>query len=100
MRDAIKHEVREDTGLSVDLVRLVGVYSDPSSQIVEYADGRVLHCIAICFECKVSSGTLTLSSETEHLRYFDPYSLSRKILSNHPIRIQDALANRQAAYIR
>jgi ADP-ribose pyrophosphatase YjhB (NUDIX family) len=34
VRDAILREVREETGLSVEVVRLIGVYSDPRVQIV------------------------------------------------------------------
>jgi ADP-ribose pyrophosphatase YjhB (NUDIX family) len=29
VRDAIKREVREETGLTVEVVRLIGVYSNP-----------------------------------------------------------------------
>ena len=34
VRDAIVREVREETGLTVEVLRLIGVYSDPRIQIV------------------------------------------------------------------
>jgi ADP-ribose pyrophosphatase YjhB (NUDIX family) len=100
VRDAIVREVREETGLSVEVVRLIGVYSDPRIQIVRYADGNVVHYISTLYACRILGGDLQTGDETLELRFFDPSALPEDLLPMHRIRIQDALANSPAAFIR
>ena len=98
--DAAIREVREETGLVVTVRRLVGVYSEPSLQVVRYPDGNVWHYVNICFECVVRGGTLTTCDETLSLRYVAPSRLPRTLLPNHRIRIRDACSRRAAAFVR
>jgi ADP-ribose pyrophosphatase YjhB (NUDIX family) len=100
VRDAIVREVREETGLSVELVRLIGVYSDPRLQVVRYPDGNVVHYISTLFACRIVAGDLQTSDETLDLRFFDPADLPDDLVPMHRIRIQDALANSSTAFIR
>ncbi len=100
VRDAIVREVREETGLTVEVLRLIGVYSDPRFQIVRYPDGNVVHYISTLFACRILAGTLQTCDETLDLRFFDPDHLPENLLPMHRIRIQDALANRPTAFIR
>lgn len=51
-------EVREETALAVRVGALVGVYSDPATQVVRYPDGRAVHFVTALFECRVVGGTL------------------------------------------
>jgi len=97
---AVKREVREETGLSVTPRRLIGVYSDPSLQVVRYPDGNVWHYVSLCFECVVRGGELTTCDETLALDWFSPSRLPRPFLANHRIRIRDARARRDAAFVR
>jgi ADP-ribose pyrophosphatase YjhB (NUDIX family) len=97
---AIVREVREETGLSVEIERLVGVYSDPRFQIFRYADGNVVHYINTLFACRIVGGNLLTCEETLDLRFFEPARLPDEMLHSHRIRIQDALANQTEAYIR
>ncbi len=39
VEEAIVREVREETGLQVEVKRLVGLYSDPESQVFTYPNG-------------------------------------------------------------
>ena len=100
VRDAIVREVREETGLSVEVVRLIGVYSDPRIQIVRYPDGNVVHYISTLFACRILAGDLQTGDETLDLRFFDPADLPDDLVPMHRVRIQDALANSPAAFIR
>jgi len=100
VRDAIVREVREETGLSVEVVRLIGVYSDPRVQIVHYPDGNVVHYVSTLFACRIVAGDLRTCEETLALEFFDPADLPDDFLPMHRIRIQDALANSPAAFIR
>jgi ADP-ribose pyrophosphatase YjhB (NUDIX family) len=62
-------ETKEETGLDVEIVRLVGVYSDPN-RLLEYADGNQFQIVAVHFEGRVVGGELTLSDELAEARWF------------------------------
>jgi len=100
LAEAVRREVHEETGLAVVARRLIGVYSDPTLQVVRYPTGHVWHYVNACFECRVMSGTLTTCDETLDLRYFSPRRLPGTLLPNHRVRIADARARRAAAFIR
>jgi ADP-ribose pyrophosphatase YjhB (NUDIX family) len=100
VRDAIRREVHEETGLTVSMRRLVGVYSEPARQVVRYPDGNVWHYINVCFECTVRGGALTTCDETLALEYFPVRRLPSTLLSNHRIRVRDACMHRVAPFVR
>lgn len=100
VRDAVIREVREETGLTVTVRRMIGIYSDPAMQVVRYPDGNVWHYVNVCFECEAHGGALTLCDETLALRYVAPARLPATLLANHRIRIRDACSRRAAAFIR
>jgi len=100
VRDAIMREVREETGLTVEVVRLIGVYSDPTVQIVRYADGNVVHYISSVFACRILAGTLQTCDETLDLQFFDPAHLPEDLVPMHHLRVQDWTTNTPAAFIR
>ena len=93
-------EVYEETGLQVEVVRLIGVYSTPH-RIVEYADGNRRQIIALSFEARVIGGALGLSDETTDVGYFSLTEIeAMDVMEHHIERIQDALANQAAAFVR
>ena len=101
VRAAIVREVREETGLEVEPLRLIGVYSDPANhQIVTYPDGNVIHYVSSVFECAVRGGRRTCGDESLELEYFAPHALPEDTLPISRIRIVDALANQVGAFIR
>ena len=98
--EAVVREVREETGLTVTVRRLVGVYSHPRHQVFRYPSGLSWHYVNVCFECAVRAGTLQTCDETLDLRYFPPDRLPRPLLASHRARIRDAGARRVAPFIR
>ena len=100
VRDAIQREVREETGLTTTVRRLVGVYSEPALQVVRYPDGNIWHYISVCFECVVRGGELQTCDETLALDYFPLRRLPPTLLANHRVRIRDASTRRVAPFIR
>lgn len=100
LAEAVRREVREETGLDVAVRRLVGVYSEPALQVVRYPNGMVWHYVNACFECTVRGGRLTTCDETLALGWFPPNRLPSPLLPNHRVRIRDARARRAAAFIR
>jgi 8-oxo-dGTP pyrophosphatase MutT (NUDIX family) len=96
-----KREVREETGLEVEPVRLIGVYSAPAHhQIVTYPDGNVIHYVSTSLECRIVGGDLACGSESADLGWFAPDALPPELMPMHRIRIVDALAARVDAFVR
>jgi ADP-ribose pyrophosphatase YjhB (NUDIX family) len=101
VRTAVIREVHEETGLDVEPLRLIGVYSDPANhQVVTYPDGNVIHYVSSVFECAVRGGTLTCCEESLELAFFPPDALPPDTLPISRIRIVDALTRRVEAFVR
>ncbi len=101
VREAIIREVREETGLEVEPVRLIGVYSDPVyHQVMTYPDGTVIHYVSTVFECAVRGGTLACGEESLALGWFDPGALPEDSMLISTVRIRDALAQQVGAFVR
>lgn len=99
--EALHREVREKTGLTIAIERLVGVYSHPDHhQIITYADGNVLHFVSTCFACCPTGGTLTLGDETAGLAWFAAPAWPPSLMAVHRVRIDDALARAAAPFVR
>jgi ADP-ribose pyrophosphatase YjhB (NUDIX family) len=100
--EAIVREVREETGLDVRPMRLIGVYSAPAlGQVVTYPDGNVIHYISSTFECRVVGGTLACDgNESLELGWFDPERLPAEMVPMHRVRVADALAKQIEAFVR
>jgi mutator protein MutT len=97
---AVVREVEEETGYKVNVLRLVGVYSDPQHTTITYPDGNVNAYVAIAFECRVMSGSPALSDETSAVEWFDPNELPATFYPGHVPRLRDALSNQAAAFYR
>ena len=99
--DAVVREVREETGLEVVPLRLIGVYSSPAHhQIVTYPDGNVIHYVSSSFECRIVGGALACGEESLDLRWFDPRRLPAELMPMHRVRVEDALAGRMEPFVR
>ncbi|MEG4277557.1 NUDIX domain-containing protein [Microcoleus sp. MON1_C1] len=90
--EAAVREVYEETGLTVEITRLLGVYSDPESRIVTFLDnGDVVHLVDILLEAKIISGELSISSESEALHFFNRTTLPSDIVPPALAPLQDFL---------
>jgi ADP-ribose pyrophosphatase YjhB (NUDIX family) len=97
-------EVREETGLEVEIIRLVGIYSKPTENVIRYPDGSANQSASVLFECRVIGGELQIDHESLKLEWFDPVDLIEHLpepfFPNHLPRLRDALANRPEAFWR
>ena len=99
--DAAAREVLEETGVRIELGRLVGVYSDPAMQVIAYPDGRRVQAVNLCFEARPLATTEpTTPEETLATGYFEPSALPEPLVPIHAIRIRDALDGESATRIR
>ncbi len=86
LAQAASREVREETGLEVELTRVVGLYSRPNWQ--RGGDHVVL------FAARAVGGQLRSDGEeTTEARYFGPHELPDSLFGWHHQRILDALGN-------
>jgi ADP-ribose pyrophosphatase YjhB (NUDIX family) len=84
-------EVREETGLEVEPLYVVGIYSNPR-HVVEYSDGEVRQQFSICFACKVLGGEIRTSSESTEVRFFTRNEIGElQMTSSIKQRIDDYL---------
>jgi len=99
--DAAAREVFEETGVRIAVGRLVGVYSDPASMVIEYAGGRRVHAVNLCFEAApVGRGTPTTPDEALASGYFALEALPEPLVPIHRVRIEDAVAGGSRALVR
>jgi ADP-ribose pyrophosphatase YjhB (NUDIX family) len=88
---ATAREVREETGYEIAVGRLVGIYSDPSTQVIEYADRRRVQAINLCFNAVAGElGVPTTPHETLDVGFFDAALLPQPFVPIHEIRVSDA----------
>jgi 8-oxo-dGTP pyrophosphatase MutT (NUDIX family) len=98
--EACVREVLEETGLSVVVKRLVGIYTSPH-QLIEYRDGNKVQLVALCFEADMVGGSLGLSDETTAYGYFSQSEIKDlDMLSSHIQRIDDAFSGLAFPFLR
>ena len=89
--EAARREVREETGIDIEITGLSGIYSDPR-HVIAYDNGEVRQEFSLCLHAKPVGGELRSSSESRAARW-----ISTKILPDlniHPsmrLRITHAL---------
>lgn len=85
-------EVKEETGVDVEILRLVGTYTDPR-HVMAYDDGEVRQQFSLCFEGRWIGGTPREDgAETKAARWIAPNEMAH--LNMHPsmrLRIDHAL---------
>jgi 8-oxo-dGTP pyrophosphatase MutT (NUDIX family) len=98
--ETVVREVEEETGISVTVEDVVGLYTDPE-HVMAYDDGEVRQQFSICFHARPVAGTLRTSSESKEVRWVSPADLDK--LDIHPsmrLRITHGLdESRGAPYI-
>ena len=99
--EAAVRELREETGVEAEIVRLIGVYSDPARQVIAYPDGNRVQAVNLCFEARAQGqGQPTTPEETLEIGYFSVDALPEPFVPIHVIRIEDAAAGGEAARVR
>jgi ADP-ribose pyrophosphatase YjhB (NUDIX family) len=97
--DAAVRETKEETGIDVKVIRLVGIYTNPA-HVIAYDDGEVRQQFSICFRAQIIGGALRTSSESKEVAFVHPSRLDE--LNIHPsmrMRIEHGLTNRPEPYV-
>ncbi len=92
-------EVKEETGLDVEVTGLVGTYTDPR-HVIAYADGEVRRQFNVCFRARVVGGSLAISEESTELRFVAPEDLAGiEMHDTQRLRLGHFLEERAAPYL-
>jgi len=97
--DAVVREVKEETGLDVEVTGLVGVYTNPG-HVMAYDDGEVRQQFSLCFTTRLLGGQIRTSSETSEVEFVSPDRIDD--LNIHPsmrLRIRHWQERRSEPYI-
>lgn len=89
--EALRRDVAERTGLRVGIERVVGVYSLPDEQLIQYGEGAEVHFVTTLLLCRPGEGGATAGSpEGGEWRWFPPGALPDGVLRSGRRWIQDA----------
>jgi ADP-ribose pyrophosphatase YjhB (NUDIX family) len=98
--EACKREVIEETGLEVNINRLIGIYTSPNL-LLEYSDGNKWQLVVFHFDAELVSGEFKPSEETTEFGFFslsainvlDMNGLDRKRVLDGFAGLQNAIIN-------
>ncbi|MER7191203.1 NUDIX domain-containing protein [Streptomyces flaveolus] len=92
-------EVKEETGLDVEVVGLAGTYTDPR-HVIAYSDGEVRRRFNVCFRARLVGGELAISDESTELRWVAPAELDDLPMHHtQRLRLQHATEDRTVPYL-
>lgn len=79
-RTAVR-ETAEETGFTVEVTGLIGIYSNPA-HVIEFTDGEVRQEFSICFRARVVAGEARPSKESSEVLWVEQGELDS--LDIHP----------------
>src|SRR3954447_26369483 len=92
--DAVVREVKEETGLDVEVTELSGVYTNPR-HVITYDDGEVRQQFSLCFRTRLVGGQLATSDETSEVAFVPLEQLDRyDINPSMRLRIEHGVSTR------
>lgn len=94
----VVREVSEETGITVDVTGLIGVYSDPG-HLIAFSDGEVRQEFSLCFRARPMEGEPRTSNESKEVLWVEPARLDN--LNIHPsirLRIQHGFEHRATPF--
>lgn len=98
--EACLREVWEETGVTIAITRLIGIYTSPH-RITVYNDGNRVQYVSLTFAAEILTGTPGLSDEVTEVGYFTRAEIALlKMSEPHRERIDDAFTGQAAAFLR
>lgn len=96
---ALGREIEEETGLVVEMVRLVAIHSDPEHQVIRTIDGQLTHFITCVFTCRRTGGELRPNGEAPEWDWFHPQKLP-PLTDFGRAYLEDALSDQDEVVVR
>lgn len=99
LQQCVIREVKEETGLDIEITGLLGVYTDPQ-HVIAYSDGEVRQEFNLTYIGRVLGGTITVSSESTEVRLIHPGELAHlPIHDSVRLRLQHHSEHRDQPYL-
>ena len=98
--DAGVRETREETGIDCEIVRLVGVYTNPRHVMLYTSNDEVRQECSLVFAAQPTGGKPTTSSESREVRWVPPGEIDGYTM--HPSmrqRVRHLLEDRDSPFI-
>lgn len=98
MTETAIRETLEETGITIEVTGLVGIYSNPAHRVA-FSDGEVRQEFSICFRGRPVAGQPRGSDESTEVRWVDRRELP--LLDIHPsirLRIEHGFSHRTEPY--
>ena len=90
-------EVKEETGLDVEVTGIVGTYTDPK-HVFAYDDGEVRQEFSVCFLTRIVGGKLAVSDESFEVTFHTPEQVDRlPMVDSIRLRVADYLSDEAPA---
>lgn len=101
VENAILREILEETGLSAEVTRFIGIYSAPASQTYDYPD-RTVQYVTSYFEARLTQAFNPdfCNEETSALQFFSTDALPENFARVSPHWLSDALSEEASVFIR
>jgi ADP-ribose pyrophosphatase YjhB (NUDIX family) len=75
LEQCVVREVREETGLDIEITGLLGIYTDPA-HVIAYADGEVRQEFNVTYLGRAIGGHIRVSTESTDVRFVEPTELA------------------------
>lgn len=85
--ECVVREVKEETGLEVEIIRLVGIYNKPEKSELVFS-----------FICRIVSGKITLNEEADRIEYFAISDIPHNTSPKQVERINDVIKEKEIVY--
>ena len=101
VEQAILREIREEANVDAAIIRLIGVYSSPPSQLYQYED-KSIHYVTTYFEVglRTKLSESFSNEETAAIRFFDVNKIPENFAKINPFWLEDALNRKGPAVFR
>lgn len=87
----LKREIKEESGVDVEIINIVGIYSNTKKKKGYNGVEEVPTIVTIDFICKYISGELSTSDESMDVRWFSKDEALKVVKSKQQLRFRKAL---------
>ncbi|MGW0433677.1 NUDIX domain-containing protein [Micromonospora sp. NPDC003197] len=100
LQQCVVREVKEETGLDIEITGLLGIYTDPN-HVIAYNDGEVRQEFNLTYLGRIVSGNITVSNESTEVRFIDPTEFDHiPIHDTVRLRLHHHAQEREAPHLR
>ncbi|NBA86781.1 NUDIX domain-containing protein [Emticicia sp. CRIBPO] len=101
VQEAVLREIWEETSVSGEIIRFLGVYSSPASQTYHYKD-RTVQYITSYFEARLTAPLIAgyHNEETEELKFFPLDHIPENLATINPFWLSDAMSTGGEIFMR